>query len=156
LRATASEVNDATALQGVLARMGEPLYQCLTPNGYSITANLWLNSDALLDRLNFAMSLTSGKVPGVKFDAPRLLALGVLTRTPVDKSVPPMPADGSQAAITLLENTLIGGELSRNTDSTVRKQLQDPQVGGILLKNPDSALGTIIATILGSPEFQRK
>ena len=156
IRATGSDLNNAGALQGVLARMGEPLYQCQTPNGYPTTANLWLNSDALIARFNFAVSLTSGKVPGVKFDAPRVLALGVLTRMPVEKSMLPMSADGSQAAVTLLEKTLIGGEISRNTDAIVRKQLQDLQVGGTLLKNPDSTLGTIIAAILGSPEFQRR
>jgi len=141
LRATGSDVNNAGALQGVLARMGKPFYQCQTANRYPMTANLWLNSDALVDRLNFAMSLTSGKVPGVKFDAPRVLALAVLTRTPMEKSMPPMSADGSQAVVTLLEKTLIGGEISRNTDSTLRKQLQDPQIGGTLLTNLDSALG---------------
>jgi uncharacterized protein (DUF1800 family) len=38
--------------------MGEPLYHCLTPNGYSITNEQWLNSDALLKRIGFAQLLT--------------------------------------------------------------------------------------------------
>ena len=45
-------------LQGALASMGEPLYRCLTPNGYSNTSDQWLNSDALLKRIDFSKGIT--------------------------------------------------------------------------------------------------
>jgi uncharacterized protein (DUF1800 family) len=38
--------------------MGEPLYHCLTPNGYANTNDQWLNSDALLKRIDFGKKLT--------------------------------------------------------------------------------------------------
>jgi uncharacterized protein (DUF1800 family) len=38
--------------------MGEPLYRCLTPNGYSNTNDQWLNSDALLKRIDFSKHLS--------------------------------------------------------------------------------------------------
>jgi uncharacterized protein (DUF1800 family) len=44
---------DARVLQGALNQMGEPLYHCLTPNGYANTNDQWLNSDALLKRIDF-------------------------------------------------------------------------------------------------------
>jgi uncharacterized protein (DUF1800 family) len=44
-------------LQAMLTQMGEPLYQCLTPNGYANTNDQWLNSDALLKRIGFAQML---------------------------------------------------------------------------------------------------
>jgi uncharacterized protein (DUF1800 family) len=48
---------DTAAVQGALRNMGEPLYNCLTPNGYSTTKEQWMNPDALLKRIDFAKSL---------------------------------------------------------------------------------------------------
>jgi uncharacterized protein (DUF1800 family) len=42
-----------------LKNMGEQLYYCLTPNGYSNTNDQWLNSDALLKRIDFAKKLAN-------------------------------------------------------------------------------------------------
>ncbi|MDP9127841.1 MAG: DUF1800 domain-containing protein [Pseudomonadota bacterium] len=50
---------DTKMLQGAIAQMGEPLYRCQTPNGYSNTNDQWLNSDALLKRINFAKALSA-------------------------------------------------------------------------------------------------
>jgi uncharacterized protein (DUF1800 family) len=49
---------DTRMLQGAIGQMGEPLYRCLTPNGYSNTNDQWLNSDALLKRIDFAKKLS--------------------------------------------------------------------------------------------------
>lgn len=49
---------DTRAIQGAIANMGEPLYRCLTPNGYSNTNDQWLNSDALLKRIDFTKGLS--------------------------------------------------------------------------------------------------
>ncbi|MDR3448525.1 MAG: DUF1800 domain-containing protein [Alphaproteobacteria bacterium] len=48
---------DTRMLQGAIAQMGEPLYRCLTPNGYANTNDQWLNSDALLKRVDFSKKL---------------------------------------------------------------------------------------------------
>jgi uncharacterized protein (DUF1800 family) len=49
---------DARLLQGAIGQMGEPLYRCLTPNGYANSNDQWLNSDALLKRIDFAKKLS--------------------------------------------------------------------------------------------------
>ncbi len=48
---------DTRPIQGALRNMGEPLYRCLTPNGYANTKEQWLNPDALLKRIDFAKGL---------------------------------------------------------------------------------------------------
>jgi uncharacterized protein (DUF1800 family) len=48
---------DTHMLQGIVGQMGEPLYRCLTPNGYAATNDQWLNSDALLKRIDFSKKL---------------------------------------------------------------------------------------------------
>jgi uncharacterized protein (DUF1800 family) len=49
---------DTKFIQGSLNQMGEPLYHCLTPNGYAATNDQWLNSDALLKRIDFNKRLS--------------------------------------------------------------------------------------------------
>jgi uncharacterized protein (DUF1800 family) len=55
-----------------IARMGQPLYQCQPPSGYPDQGDHWMSNGAVLERLNFAVALTSNKVPGtsVSFDEP--------------------------------------------------------------------------------------
>jgi uncharacterized protein (DUF1800 family) len=55
-----------------IARMGEPLYQCQPPTGYPDRGDHWLSSGAVLERLNFAVALAAGRIPGtsVRFDEP--------------------------------------------------------------------------------------
>ena len=69
VRATGAEIDDAQPLVGQLNRMGMPLYGAQPPTGYSMKAETWVSSSALLNRMNFALALTSGKIKGVKVDA---------------------------------------------------------------------------------------
>jgi hypothetical protein len=53
-----------------------------------------------------------------------------------------------------LEDTLLAGEISKQTHDTIRKQMVDPQLTGVSLKTVPP--GVIAGLILGSPEFQRR
>src|SRR5580700_1011647 len=72
MRATGAEVEDAVPLTRQLNNMGMPLYGAQPPTGYSMKAETWVSSSALLNRMNFALALTSGKIKGVKADAAQL------------------------------------------------------------------------------------
>jgi len=50
-------------LLNALRQDGEPLYACLTPDGYKNTEDAWLNPDAMIYRLNFANALGNGALP---------------------------------------------------------------------------------------------
>ena len=63
-RALGADVDDAVPLVGWVGRIGEPLYQCVPPTGYSDKADAWVNSGALLNRLNYAIALASNRVHG--------------------------------------------------------------------------------------------
>jgi uncharacterized protein (DUF1800 family) len=69
LRASDAEVVSTGALVRALADMGMPLYLCQPPTGYDETADSWVSSGALVNRINFAMTLSSGQVPGVRVPA---------------------------------------------------------------------------------------
>ena len=66
LRATGADVNDARPLVRALQQLGMPLYQCQPPTGYKDTADAWVNTGALVNRMNFALALASGRLPGVR------------------------------------------------------------------------------------------
>ena len=57
LRATNAEISDPQSLLATLNKMGMPLYGMQPPTGYSTNADVWVNSAALLDRMNFGLAL---------------------------------------------------------------------------------------------------
>jgi len=69
VRATGAHVDFAFPLAKQIAELGQPLYRKLEPTGYSDANSEWVNSAALLARMNFALALAQNKVPGAKLDA---------------------------------------------------------------------------------------
>jgi uncharacterized protein (DUF1800 family) len=68
VRATNAQVDFAIPLANQIAQLGEPLYKKIEPTGYSSANAEWVNSAALLARMNFALALTANRVPGSKVD----------------------------------------------------------------------------------------
>jgi hypothetical protein len=144
VRATGAEVSNPMPLVQALNRMGMPLYGSQPPIGYSMKASAWVNSAALINRMNFALALGNGRIKGIQPDQQILLG-----------STPPPDPD---AAVALLEQDLLNGDVSAQTHAVVENQLTDPQISGRRLDDPARPpnYGTITGLILGSPEFQRK
>ncbi|MGH9710021.1 MAG: DUF1800 domain-containing protein, partial [Candidatus Acidiferrales bacterium] len=71
-RAIGAQTTVSPQLAQWIGRMGAPLYQCEPPTGYADTSDVWVNAGALLNRLNFALTLTSNRMPGVSTDLPAL------------------------------------------------------------------------------------
>jgi uncharacterized protein (DUF1800 family) len=134
LRAVGAAPEDALPIARQLAQMGEPLYLCQPPTGYSDTAEAWVNTGALVARLNFALQLAANRLPGTFADLQGLIAAE-------SASDPGKSVDAVSCA-------LVGAELSPET----RKTLED-RIGA---KSANSTLPLIAGLILGSPEFQRQ
>jgi uncharacterized protein (DUF1800 family) len=66
VRATGTEVSDAMALTQAVRQLGMPLYMCQPPTGYPDKAEAWVNTGALLNRMNFALQLVGGRMRGVR------------------------------------------------------------------------------------------
>jgi len=71
VRATDAQVDFAIPLATQIAQLGEPLYRKIEPTGYSSGNAEWVNSAALLARMNFALALADNRVPGSKVDVSR-------------------------------------------------------------------------------------
>jgi uncharacterized protein (DUF1800 family) len=66
LRATGSDVSVAEPLVASVRQLGMPLYMCQPPTGYADRADAWVNTGALLNRMNFALQLVGGRMRGVQ------------------------------------------------------------------------------------------
>ena len=158
VRASGAEVDDARALVGTLNNMGMMPYGMMPPTGYSMKADVWVNSSALLARMNFALGLAAGKMKGVKVDAVSLSSPSRSNATGSDTSPEKdAPADPQQTLVNL-ENSLLSGDISRQTHDTISKQLEDPKISQRRLDDPQRPpnIAAITGLILGSPEFQRR
>jgi uncharacterized protein (DUF1800 family) len=71
VRAIGAEADDVFTLAQKITDLGEPLYGKQEPTGYPETGEAWLSSSSLFGRINFGASLTSGMLPGLKFDTSR-------------------------------------------------------------------------------------
>ncbi|HYP09202.1 MAG TPA: DUF1800 domain-containing protein [Bryobacteraceae bacterium] len=71
IRAVDANVTLAYGLATRIADLGQPLYRKQEPTGYANTSKEWVNSAALLGRMNFALDLVQNKLPGVKVDPGR-------------------------------------------------------------------------------------
>jgi uncharacterized protein (DUF1800 family) len=182
-RATGADVEDAMPLARQIANMGMPLYQAQPPTGYSMKAETWVSSSALLSRMNFALAFAAGKIRGAKVDAMQLAG------------GPPAPDPTME--LSTLEAKLLTADVSKQTHDSIVAQIAQPANNVMLANNaplaksgihappeqepdqkeedqkPDLTKGdqkpqrkpdaprppdasTIAGLLLGSPEFQRR
>ena len=66
IRATGADIRNAAPLVQQLRTLGMPLYGAQPPTGYDDTAVSWVNSCALINRMNFAVALVSNRLPGTR------------------------------------------------------------------------------------------
>src|SRR5207244_6556896 len=69
-RAVGADVQDALPLVRQLQQLGMPLYQCQPPTGYKDTADAWVNTGALVSRMNFAVALANNQLRGISIADP--------------------------------------------------------------------------------------
>jgi len=177
VRASGAEVTTAVPLFQALEKLGMPLYGMQTPNGYSWMAEPWVNSGDLVNRLNFAVSLSNDRIVGMQTDWTRLLGEEAVARA--------SSATGDSAAEKerKLEAVLLGQTVSDRTRETVLAQFRDQKTQqqaeksfGIRANEPepmaqvlnissakqrarqplDREAAGMAGLLLGSPEFQRR
>jgi uncharacterized protein (DUF1800 family) len=118
---------DTRLLLRSLQELGMPLYQCQPPTGYTDAADAWTNSGALVNRMNFALSLASGDRPTGNTREFRRT-----TRRAWSPDVSSWPESIAAA---------LAHDMSETTLATIAKATTDRER---------------VALALGSPEFQRR
>jgi uncharacterized protein (DUF1800 family) len=172
VRATGGEVVHPAALVEAMGQLGMPLFGCQTPNGYAWTADAWLNSGELLDRMNFSLALADNNA-GTQMHWDDLM------------SGADQPSTTPAAKEARLETLLFEDSVSQHTRDAVlgeiNQQLGMPQPSqpkpqrakqvnfvrprdfGQLLQSAaplpppaDQDAAMLAGLLLGSPEFQRR
>jgi len=131
-RAVAVEPDTSPRLAQVVARLGEPLYLHVAPDGYPEREAAWVNSGALLDRMNAGVALAAGRLPGVTVLLDSIVSAG----------------DADQL-IGVINEKILGGAMSENTKQVLRRQLAG-------IRDPIQARALAIGLAIGGPEFQRQ
>jgi uncharacterized protein (DUF1800 family) len=181
LRASDATVNNPLPLVQAMEKLGMPIYGMQTPNGYSWKADEWVSSNALVARMNFALVLSAGRVPGVRTDWASFLG--------GDSAAVEAPTAATEKR---LEAVILGQPASERTRDTVMAQFADGSAvmtaevnfnaqktadddaaaaGAGMLKRagygrrgsgdgfqagPATPLNTMAGLLMGSPDFQRR
>ncbi|HTX14954.1 MAG TPA: DUF1800 domain-containing protein [Candidatus Baltobacteraceae bacterium] len=143
-RALDADVTVSLPLTVWVGRMGEPLFLCQPPTGYSDKASTWVNTGALLNRLNFALGFATNHMAGANVDLADMFG--------EDASRDP------ETALTRATDLFLDGQLAPTTMQTLEARLNDPQILQARLDDPVKQVneGLLSGLVLGTPEFQRR
>ncbi|MBI1967519.1 MAG: DUF1800 domain-containing protein [Gemmatimonadetes bacterium] len=133
VRAVGADPDTTPRLAQVVARLGQPLYLQSAPTGYPETQEDWVNSGALLARMNVAVGLAGGRLPGVTVDLDRVV---------------PVTSDYAQL-VDAVSEVILGGTMSGRTRDVIGRQLS-------AVSDPRQARALAIGLAVGGPEFQRQ
>lgn len=168
IRALGADTNGGPAMLAMLNKLGEVPYGYQAPTGYPDKAEDWVNTGALLERMNFAIAIASNRIPGTFVDLKSFE--GADKAKVLDKTL----------------DSILDGEVSAGTRATLLKQIEQPlpevkagdeqtdagmgmtnlrgqgQPGGqnrqarLLPPSGNPNVFKIVSLVLGTPEFQRQ
>jgi uncharacterized protein (DUF1800 family) len=183
-RASNASIDNMQPLVNSLQGMGMPLYGAVPPTGYKWDSATWVSTGALVNRMNFALTLAANKLPGIVVAWAGSQPAAVVTQQSSDLAAPgvvhvavagTMPAVAPDASMEeqRLESLLVAGGVSESTRSAVLQQVaaQGSQntaqgMGVVASAKPMNAAQAakalekqdqlLAGLLLGSPEFQRR
>jgi uncharacterized protein (DUF1800 family) len=114
LRAVGAQPDTTPRTAQVVARLGQPIFGRQTPDGWPDRGDAWMNTGAILNRINFGLSLAGGQVPGARLAAwPAYDSLAKLSRA--------QQVDGVVKA-------MLGGQVSTETREVLMSG-ENPMLG---------------------------
>jgi uncharacterized protein (DUF1800 family) len=171
-RAGNADIENMQPLANAVREMGMPLYGCVTPNGYSWKSDTWVSTNALVNRMNFALSLAANRLPGI---AIAWDPTDTMNNDAATLEINPTAPD-PQVEESRLESLLVTGGVSDSTRTAVLQQFEQQRNQN---QNGAAAMPVMAAAdrqkyrtkavtdaekqdqvlaglLLGSPEFQRR
>ncbi len=115
VRTLGGDTNGGPPLHQWIARMGEPLYQYQPPTGYPDTAEHWVNTGALLERINFALALAGNRVPGTRVDLARFVGTAAAPGGKVDRA----------RVLDAFVDVILQGDMTAQTKASLLKKLDE-------------------------------
>ena len=185
LRAMNAAPDTTARMAMIVARLGQPLYGHQAPNGYPETGDSWINTGAILNRINFGMAVAGGQLPGLSAQRwPQMAELrnadrtaqvnGVIDALFGGESSPDTravlmsgqnPLTASLAGRAGADSSTMGNSDELDDDGDTMSEMRPMRTQGrrAMARDPLpttarslSGLPQIIGLALGAPEFQRR
>jgi len=106
LRALGAQADTTPRTAAIVAFLGQPVFGHQAPNGWPETGDAWMNTGAILNRINFGMAVAAGRLPGAS-----------LSDWPMYDSLASAPRD---AQVDGVISALLGGRASPETREILR------------------------------------
>ncbi|MEP6992195.1 MAG: DUF1800 domain-containing protein [bacterium] len=126
------------------ATLGQPLYGHLTPEGWPDEADAWMNTGAILSRINFGSNVAAGRVLGI-----------------AGKWTPPSlpPGASLEQQVDAISAAILQGEMSPDTHRVLMSGSNPLAARAGMAVSPAGRAPTLtelLGLALGAPEFQRR
>ncbi len=181
VRALHADIRQPYQLYTWIDKMGEKIYYYQAPTGFPDKAQYWINTGALLNRMNFGLALASNRIPGIRVDLaalndhhePESTQSALITYAKLI-----MPERNMDATIKQLTPMLNDPNLMKKVDEAATKTAppattndmtgNDMLAGGTIrlkgggnniprqLPGDNTMLAQVVGVVVGSPEFQRR
>jgi uncharacterized protein (DUF1800 family) len=184
VRGLDAQVTQPYQLYNWINKMGQKMYYYQAPTGFPDRGQYWINTGALLNRMNFGLALAAQRIPGIKIN---LLALNnnhepesseaalntygklIMPERDLSKTIERLKP--------LLNDPSLTAKVAKAAEKTpaaqpmqnMAKNVENNMIGAMgaadSLKRPkqliakpnnNSMLAQVVGVIIGSPEFQRK
>jgi uncharacterized protein (DUF1800 family) len=185
LRALGAQPDTTMRSAQVVAFLGQPIFGHRDPNGWPETGDAWMNSGAILNRINFGAALAGGRLPGASVaqwsDAERLRSaprdeqvdavvdaflgghVSPDTRQILMEGENPLAAKLSATAdttgtMTKVEDAqqMMAGQPARDAKPTKGGQARPAVARGLGRPVQLNGLAQVVGLAIGAPEFQRR
>jgi uncharacterized protein (DUF1800 family) len=142
LRAVGARPDSTARTAQMIAKLGQPLYGHLAPNGYPERGDAWINTGAILARINFGLVVAAGRVPGASVaEWSGAKELASLSR---------------EAQVDGIIKAILGGEASPDTRKVLESGVNPMASDSTAQATKRGGLETMVGLALGAPEFQRR
>jgi uncharacterized protein (DUF1800 family) len=171
VRSLDADITQPYQLFNWINKMGQKMYYYQAPTGFPDRGQYWINTGALLNRMNFGLALAAQRIPGVKINLsalnnhhePESAEAALLTYskmimpernlTETVKRLKPMLNDPSLS-------TKVANAADKNTAQQEQTMMGENNVplktAANNAANNNAMLAQVVGVIIGSPEFQRK
>jgi uncharacterized protein (DUF1800 family) len=164
-----------------VARLGQPIFGHQAPNGWPETSEPWMNTGAILNRINFGMAAAANRIPGTSLDRwPETARLrdasrsaqvdGVVasllggqvsreTREILTTGVHPLvtqAAADSSASPVMAVDSAAESDSAMSSGEPLARRRQRLAAQGFSNIPELTGLAQVVGLALGSPEFQRR
>ena len=172
MRAMNAQPDSTPRTAQAVAYLGQPIYGHQAPNGWPETGEAWMNTGAILNRINFGMAAAANRIPGASIRSiPGIDSLsGASRQKQVDAIVSALLAGSAspdtRAVLMSGENPLLANAKETPDAMTPQPDAAEPMDMQVRPRaNPFgrqnaavqlTGIAQVIGLALGSPEFQRR